>query len=92
MGPQCPFPLPSVTEHKQTYFGQEIDADRGLVLIIERIVHEACYERGLSDCAPKRYTLEMIEARMYVWKGCSIPLCSPRKTNLDSKVSQTAGA
>jgi hypothetical protein len=32
------------------HLGQEIDADGGLVRVVERVVHEACDERCLAHC------------------------------------------
>ena len=30
--------------------GKEINANRGLIHVVERIIHESCNQRGLADC------------------------------------------
>ena len=33
------------------YLGQEVDTDSCLVCVVERIIHESCNQRCLSNCA-----------------------------------------
>lgn len=33
------------------YLGQEVDTDGCLIRVVERIIHESCNQRGLSNCA-----------------------------------------
>jgi hypothetical protein len=65
--------------------GEEVDANGGLVHVVERVVHEPRDKRCLADCKVHMsvavaiwYKSQFLDLRA---RGC-IPLCSPRNTSL----------
>ena len=72
---------------EQAHFGEEVDADGRLVHVVEGVVHEARDERGLADWCCARVSRRSVGGA----EREIIPLCSPRKTSLRTKLAQRLG-
>ena len=78
---------------RATRLGEEVDANRGLVHVVERVVHEACDQGRLADCIAQD-DRELVIVRGFATRGgvpwrnsresevAGLPLCSPKKTSL----------